>query len=120
MKKLILILFTVVITSINMMAQEPQIANGPKRTPEERASKMTERMTKELVLTADQQAKMKAIILKREQEREARMKEEKLRMEKLEADIKAILTPEQFQKFEQKKSETKQNFKNKRAAIPAK
>jgi periplasmic protein CpxP/Spy len=113
-------LFTVVITSVNTMAQVPQDGNGSKRTPEERASKMTERMTKELVLTADQQAKMKAIILKREQERESRMKEEKLRIEKLEADIKAILTPEQFQKFEQKRTETKQNFKNKRAANPAK
>jgi Spy/CpxP family protein refolding chaperone len=120
MKKIILMLFTVVITSVNMMAQGPQDGNGAKRTPEERASKMTERMTKELVLTADQQTKMKALLFKHEQEREARMKEEKARMEKTDMDIKAILTPDQYQKYEQKKADMKQNFKNKHKASPAK
>ena len=102
------------------MAQGPQDGNGPKRTPEERASKMTERMTKELVLTADQQTKMKALLLKHEQDREARMKEEKARMEKTDAEIKAILTPEQYQKYEQKKADMKQNFKSKHKGAPAK
>jgi periplasmic protein CpxP/Spy len=114
MKKTLLVLFTVAITSVNMMAQEPQDNNGPKRTPEERAAKMTERMTKELVLTTDQQTKMKVLILKHEQEREARMKEEKVRMDKKDAEIKAILTPEQYFKFQQKKNEMKQNHMKKR------
>jgi Spy/CpxP family protein refolding chaperone len=120
MKKTLLILFAVAIASVNMMAQEPQDGNTPKRSPEERATKMLERMTKELVLTADQQTKMKALILKREKEREERMKEEKARMDKMDAEIKAILTPEQYQKFEQKKKEMRQNHMKKRMAAPAK
>ncbi|MCX6295787.1 MAG: hypothetical protein NTX97_06930, partial [Bacteroidetes bacterium] len=66
MKKIILILFTVVIASVKGMAQEPPKKNAPLKTPEERAENMTKRMTKELSLTADQQVKTKAIILKRE------------------------------------------------------
>ena len=120
MKKTILMLFTVAIASVNMMAQEPQDGNAPKRTPEERAAKMTERMTKELVLTPDQQTKMKALILKHEQDREARMQEEKARMDKKDTEIKAILTPEQYLKFQQKKNEMRQNHQKKHAAPPAK
>ena len=120
MKKTLLILFTVAIASVNMMAQEPKDSNAPKRTPEERAEKMTQRMTKEFLLTADQQTKMKALISKREKEREERMKEEKARMEKYDAEIKAILTPEQYRKFEQKKSEMKENYRKKRMAPAAK
>ncbi len=120
MKKILLILFAIAIASINIMAQGPQDGNAPKRSPEERAAKMTERMTKELVLTADQQTKLKALILKREKEREERMKEEKARMDKMDAEIKTILTPEQYQKFEQKRNEMRQNHQQKRTASPAK
>lgn len=120
MKKSFLILFTIAIASVNLFAQQSHNGNNPKRTPEERANLMIKKMTQELVLTPDQQTKMKALVLKREQEREARMKEEKARMEKIDADIKAILTPEQYQKFQQRKSEMKENHQKKHSPAPAK
>ena len=120
MKKLFLILITVAIASVNSTAQGRQDTNGPKRSSEERATKMTERMTKELVLNADQQTKMRALILKHEQEREIRMKEEKVRMEKHDAEMKEILTPEQYGKLKQKREEMIQNHQKKRKTASVK
>lgn len=117
MKKIILMVFVVAMASVNVMAQDDK---DGKKSPEERADMMIKKMTKELVLTADQQTKMKALILKNEQEREARKKEEKARREKMHAEMKAILTPEQFKKFEQKREEKKKSNPKKRTRPPAK
>ncbi len=107
MKKTILMLFAVAIASVNLLAQEQQESNAPKKSPEERADNMTKRMTKELGLNPDQQTKMKALILSREQEREQKSKGAKPDKEKREAEMKAILTPEQFQKLQQIREEEK-------------
>ena len=114
MKKIFLILFTVAIASVNALAQEPAKAKQPKKTPEERAENMTKRLTKELDLTADQQVKAKAIILKREQEREKIEKSAREGHAKVKEEFKAFLTSEQFQKFEQKEAEMKKKREERR------
>ncbi len=113
-KKTILILFAVAIASANVMAQESVKPRPPKKTPEERAEQMTKRLTKELALNADQQVKTKEIILKRELEREKMANDMKAAPVKVKEDFKKILTPEQFQKFEQKEAEMKQKREERR------
>ena len=120
MKKTFLLLFAVAITSVNIFAQEAQKVNKALKTAEERTETMINKMVKELTLTEDQKVKMKAVVLKAEQDREIRIKEEKARRDKTIAEIKAILNPEQFQKFQQKKSEMKENRQKKLASPPAK
>lgn len=115
MKKIMLMLFVVAMASVNVMAQDDK---DGKKSPEERADMMIKKMTKDLVLTADQQAKMKALILKNEQEREARKKEEKARKEKMHAEMKAILTAEQYKKFEQKRNDKKKEHPKKKGPPP--
>ena len=107
-------LFAVAIASVNIYAQEPQEKNAPKKTPEERAENMTKRMTKELALTPDQQTKMKDLILRREQEREQKMEGAKQDRGKWDAEMKAILTPEQYQKLQEKREEGKEKREEKR------
>ncbi len=109
MKKKILILFTVAIASVNMFAQEgaPPRKDAPKKTPEERAENMTKRMTKEFALTAEQQTKVKVLILKTELEKEKMKNELKEGRAKMEEEMKTILTSEQFQRFKQKGEEMK-------------
>ena len=114
MKKVISILFVVAIASANMMAQESQEKNSPKKSPEERAENMTKRMTKELALTQDQQIKMKALMVKREREREKAMDVRKGERDKMDGEIKTILTPEQFQKFQERREEMKKKQHGKR------
>lgn len=120
MKKIIFILFALAIATANTFAQEPSKVKKAMKTAEERTETMINKMVKELTLTEDQKAKMKAVILKAEKDREARIKEEKARRDKTIAEIKAILSPEQFQKFENRKAEMKENHQKKRAGSPAK
>ncbi len=119
MKKIIVMLFAVVITSANMLAQEPRKNDHPKRTPEERAQVQLKKMTKDLALTADQQTKLKALFLKREQAKENKMKGHKDEREKMEADVQSILTPEQFQKFKTNREEMKKRREEHRPSPPA-
>ncbi len=115
MRKLMMILFIVSIAAVNMNAQNEK-QPPPKKTPEERADNMSKRMAKELALTADQQAKVKDVILKRERDREDGEAKRKAEMDKVDAEFKTILTPDQYQKFEQKKEEMKQKRAQKRMA----
>ena len=118
MKRIILILFTVAIASVNALAQGPERSSPPKKTPEERAENMTKRLTKELNLSVDQQGKVKSIILKREQDREKIAKEMKEAPVKVKEELKVVLSPEQFQKFEAKEAEMKKNREERRKKSP--
>lgn len=106
------------IAAVNSYAQDTQDDNTKlpphKHTPEQRATMMTKRMTKELALNTDQQAKVKALILQRENEREEQMKARKAEREKMDAQLKAILTADQYKQFEQKKEEMKKQRQEKR------
>ncbi len=99
MKKIMMILFIVTIATVNVKAQEEV---QPKKTAEERATAMTKRMTKELALNAEQQTKVKAITLKREQERDALHEKLKNQQNETDAELKTVLSPEQFEKLKKK------------------
>jgi periplasmic protein CpxP/Spy len=116
MKKAVMILFAVAVAAVTKAQETNQ--SPPKKTPEERATNMTAHMTKALSLNAEQQQKVKELILKREKEREemmARTKGSREEIErKMEADLQKVLSPEQFEKFKKKKEEMKKHREEKR------
>jgi Spy/CpxP family protein refolding chaperone len=115
MKKLILSMLAAMIASASLLAQEPMPEpQKPQKSPQERADNMTNRMAKELGLTADQKEKVHAIILKREIERDKAIDEMKKDREAVEAELKTILNAEQFKKFEEKKKEIVEKRKENR------
>ena len=90
------------------------------RTPEQRATRQTKLMTQSLNLNADQQAKVQALNLKRITEMEALRQTQKKDgnakpngsgndgkaiRENWNNELKAILTPEQFAKYESQQAE---------------
>lgn len=97
------------------------------RTPEERAKKMTERMKAVLSLTEEQYPKVKAINLKYAQKNEqilkgsgsklSRYKAVKSSQKEKKREMKAVLTKEQFKKYEEMldemEAEAKERYKNK-------
>lgn len=105
--------------TVSLYAQD----RGEKKiSPEERAVKQTERMTKHLELNADQQAKVKAIHVKYNKEmkakgeeartkakkdKETRRAEMKKKHEAKEAELKSVLTPEQYEKWQIKQKDNK-------------
>lgn len=112
MKKLMII---AVLSGMTVAAQAQE---KERKTPEERARIRTERMATELELTPEQKAKVEAINLKyagqadegraeQKTEREAARKEGKAMREAHDAEIKAVLTPEQQTKWAAKKEEVK-------------
>ena len=126
MKKLILSLVAVAIVSASGMAQEKQ---KPMKTPEEKAARQVDKMDRELTLTADQKAKIKEIILKRDLAREDLFKkypekndafreENKKLNNESEKEIKAILTPEQIEKQKQIREQGKNKAGGENAPPP--
>jgi Spy/CpxP family protein refolding chaperone len=111
MKKLIMTLFAVAITIANITAQESKTP-PPNKTPEERAENITSRMTKNLNLNAEQQQKVKELILKTEKERkevEDKVRENRKKMEvQMDIEMQKILNAEQFDKYKKKKEEMKE------------
>lgn len=123
MKKLFSLLC--VIAASVAFAQAPPQGDAqnppPKRTAEERASHFTERLEKDLGLTADQKKKVQSLALTREtkmeelrekykgQDKKAWAGERKKVRDEFESGMKTTLSPEQYQKWEQIKAERKAN-----------
>jgi len=93
-------------------------------TPEEKAGRMTQRMTDELSLTKDQVAKVQAINLDFAKQKQAlqqktgdNQKPNRSAMDKLKKDhssqLKKVLDKGQFEKWEQKAPRGKKDFKGK-------
>ena len=89
------------------------IQQGPMCTPQERAENLTKRMNEVLTLTADQSTKIQEINVRRftEQQalrekmqpggdREAMMTQMRELTQKYNTEYKAVLTPEQYTKYE--------------------
>lgn len=87
-------------------------------SPEERAEKAKQKLSKELSLSSEQAEKVKSIILARNTEiqnlraqnitdKKAFHSQAKTIREKARAELKATLTEEQYKKFEAKKAEMK-------------
>jgi periplasmic protein CpxP/Spy len=121
MKKLVLLMAMTVLGTGAISAKAPlaSVEQGPgqgQATPEERAERQTKMMTEALGLTADQTSKLKPIILARATEqstlrekmqgdREAMMGEFRKLNEKYNAQIKTVLTAEQYAKYEANQSQ---------------
>ena len=103
----------------SLFAQTPPPPKEEK-TPEEKAKKQTEWMTKKLQLTEKQVAEVEKINKKYASEADKQRKEQMEKREKQrtqhEADIKKVLTPEQIAKYDElkKQKDLKQNQRKER------
>ena len=90
--------------------------------PAQKADRQAGKLAKELGLTADQEARVEQLMLARQQEttalkvkygadKKAARPEMKAAHERFQAQLKTILTPEQFAKFDQMKEEHHGNLK---------
>ncbi len=118
MKKLLVIALSLLLTASILMAQTKPEGRA-QRTPEQRAELLTQRMTEKLTLNQDQAKKLEEVHLaqaekmdKLKEKYAATRKEfrsEVMSVHQLTEDqYKAILTPEQYQKYLQLKEERKQ------------
>jgi len=103
---------------------------GPK-DPAKMADHRAGKMAKELGLTADQEAKVESLMLARQQEstalkakygtdRKAGRPEMKAAHDRYEAQMKTILTPEQYAKYQAKKDEHHDKVKDGKMKMKAK
>ena len=128
MKKMIL---AIALVATTLTFAQDRKARGEKLTPEQQTELQVKRMTLELDLDAKQQKEIKTILLEQAKKREAKMAEMKAKREKGEkpsadekfemknkmldnqienkAQMKKILKPEQFAKWEEKQSDRKKN-----------
>ncbi len=120
MKRIMIGMALVLFTFGAANAQDKQ-----QRTPAERAKNQTEHMTKELGLNADQAAKVEAINAKYAEKTEAIRAERKDKMAATKgkgaevndarmAELKNVLTPEQYAKCEKNMEEMKEKRMEKR------
>ncbi len=114
MKKIILVVAMVVISTVATFAQSKQ----KSKSPEERTEKIVEKMKTDLALSDDQVVKVKPIILKREQKREefrAQMNSTKDQHRQIaketDEDFKKVLTPEQIEKLKAHRKEMREKHK---------
>lgn len=98
-----------------------QVENGEKKTPEERATAQTERMSEKLLLSPDQKAQVYDINLAIDRKNEAVRTDKNMSEETRKASvegnnqarkdmIKAILNPEQVRKFEEMEAKRDARF----------
>ncbi|MBX2972658.1 MAG: hypothetical protein KF797_06115 [Flavobacteriales bacterium] len=113
------------------MAVAAQAQDKAQRTPEERAKMRTERLTKELELTPEQAAKVEAINMKyagkvdevrkeREAERAEVRKEAKTMHDAHDAEMKAVLTADQYAKWTARKEEMRNKQHERRKGMHGK
>ncbi|MBT1710811.1 hypothetical protein KK062_21395 [Fulvivirgaceae bacterium PWU5] len=101
-----------------------QTAERTSLTAEERAQKWTDWMKKELTLTAEQEPRVHAINVKyadqmdgikaEEGDRRSKFKEVRETNKAKDEELKAVLTPEQFTKYTEKKQERQQKMRENR------
>jgi Spy/CpxP family protein refolding chaperone len=119
MKKIVLAVLALFVLIGNISAQENQLQGRKKKSPVERAEAFSKKMTKNLDLDATQQERVKVINLDRfKQLEEARSSfggDRKQIASKVKEvndayfnNLKGILTPEQFSKFQEMKEEMKE------------
>ena len=108
----------------NVAAQD-KVKDKKEINSKELAVKQTQRMAKELELNADQQTKVKAIHEKYNDQMKAKAqktketrnadKEARMSMHKAKAaEMKEVLTPEQYEKWQVKQQERKKDAQNKK------
>ena len=119
MKKMMTILM-----GLFFMAAITNVANA-QQTPEQKAQYQTAKMTKSLVLTKDQSTQVNAITLKyaekidaarQNPELEGEAKQDQIRdlRQEREQELQAVLTPEQFKKYQELKPQWIQEYRENR------
>ncbi|MBF9223558.1 hypothetical protein [Hymenobacter ruricola] len=131
MKRILVALAVLLAAAGTASAQAPagaSPATAPK-SPDQQAQRRAQHLAKELGLTADQQARLEPILLAQRQEmmtlrdkaqaggRQRGMGQElKVIQAKYTEQMKAVLTPEQFAKFDQLKDEQRDKMRERRAS----
>ena len=121
MKKIVLSAAFVILGTFAMAQQTPMMNKKDPAQMEQKRQEKLKMMQAELNLTSAQVAQIKALQDKKmaekqqnapqmQAERKAKMEDMKARQEQWNAEMRKILTPEQYQKWETKK---KQNMQNK-------
>lgn len=127
MKKMILVGASVLMMSVVVVAQ---VGKPSKKTSQERVENQVERLVKELSLTPEQAAKVKEILGSKVAEMDSvRIKkragvdkkevrtDRKEALEKTDAELKSVFTPEQYAKYramlEEKKEKMQERGKKK-------
>lgn len=134
MKKLLLLLATAAATTPASFAQTPATPPAPaaaQQPADQLAERRAQYLAKELGLSADQQAKLQPVLLAQRQElqtlrsqvqtggRRLGMGQDlKASQARYDAQIKGILTPEQYARFSQLKDEQRDKLRERRAAGP--
>lgn len=114
-----------IVALLASMTVAAQAQEKDRKTPQERAKLRTEHMAKELALSPEQQAKVEAINLKyadqveavraeREAERTAKRDAAEAMHAAHDAEMKAVLTADQYTKWVAKKQEAKAKHLEKR------
>lgn len=103
-----LIFLSVTTLSIAQTASSPTKKHS-KKTPEQRAENKADKLTQELSLTAEQTQQLKAIFLECDVQLDSLNKQEKAVKAKREADLKKVLTPDQYNAYKDAKSKKKEN-----------
>lgn len=121
MKKMLFLLTVAALSFANAQAQTTPPANGGNyqgrgmgrgmdRTPAQRADMQTQRLTSQLGLTTEQQPKVREIFLSQANrmetlrgsgDRQAMMQQMQDARTSTDAQLKGVLTPEQYTKYEQ-------------------
>jgi Spy/CpxP family protein refolding chaperone len=99
----------VMIIAALLLAGTTFAQSAEERDPQEVAAKRAERMATELGLNADQRTRLEAIFLHEAEQMKA------LR-EKHDAEMRSVLTPEQYAAWEQKRAEKRAMMKERRKA----
>ncbi|WP_460546936.1 hypothetical protein [Hymenobacter daeguensis] len=130
MKKLLLLLATVAATTATSFAQAPAAQPAPagtQKSPDQMAERRAQYLAKELGLSADQQARLQPVLLAQRQEmlalreqvqtggrRRGMGQDLKASQARYDAQIKGILTPEQYARFGQMKDEQRDKMRERR------
>lgn len=138
MKSTLVLLAALVATATTSFAQVPpstrpvataQAGARHQASPEQQAERRAQYLAKELGLSPDQQAKLQPILLAQRQEmmsfrdkagagapgrRQGMGQQFKASQAKYEEQIRAVLTPEQFAKFDQMKDDRREQMREQR------
>jgi len=128
MKKIIFTLSLILMATLFAFAQESASANKSNMTAEQKAEIKSQKMAKELSLNADQQTKVKAAILKKQQAMEGLrtkyandktgMEAEKKKLkDQKDMEMKNILTADQYKKYQNMKEEKEEKSNKSKAKM---
>lgn len=119
MKKLIVAALLVVGMTTYAQEKEGRRPGKEKLTSEQKVDLQVKKMTKDLDLNERQTKEIKVLVTKEVEKREAKIEEMKAQRKAEQAavssDMKKILTPEQYAKWEKNRQEKKESIKEKMA-----